>query len=547
MFNCLAISVIVGNLEDIGVFLIKLEYFVQTDSNLIKRLHYTFHFLNETILKVHVSLCLLLASLSVCAQTKKISYSPDDSDFTNPERGFYIPSSTTASHFVMLNADQLRNYRLTPYKAGKASYRVNASLIYRGYELDIFKDKPLSDEFLHNLQKDLDAVKEAGCKMILRFAYTNTAKGGDCKDEYKICPPYGDAPVAIALHHIEQLKPLLQKNAAVIAVLQEGFIGIWGENYFTDYFGDASMNGLGIIPDSSWQQRNRLLKALLDALPQNRMVQVRTPQIKQKYVYGPSAPVTSAPLTITEAFSNSDKARIGFHNDCFLSTPDDYGTFYDYGSSSQPRQPANDVLRNYIEADTRFTAVGGETCDDAFSPQNNCAPAGYAEAEMRRMHYSFLNAAYNNDVNNDWDSSGCMASIKKKLGYRIVLRTATFPVQAKRGALINISLQMENTGYAAPFNPRPVQLVLRNTRTQAEYPCNVKADVRYWFTGNISLYAPIQLPKNIPAGSYRLFLHLPDADPDIAKRPEYAIRLANVNMWDKSTGLNDLHHTILVK
>jgi hypothetical protein len=506
----------------------------------------TIHPLNKTILKIYFSLFLLLASLSVCAQNKKILYKPDDTDFTNPERGFYIPSGTTASHFELLKADQLRNYRLTPYKAGKASYLVKASLIYRGYELDIFKDKPLSEDFLNNLQKDFDAVKEAGLKMILRFAYTNTAKGGDCKDEYKICPPYGDASVAITLQHIQQLKPLLQKNAGVIAVLQEGFIGIWGENYFTDFFGDASTNGMGIIPDSSWQQRNRLLKALLDALPVSRMVQVRTPQIKQKYVYGPSAPVTSDPLTIKEAFSKTDKARIGFHNDCFLSTPDDYGTFYDYGSSSQPRQPAKDVLRNYIEADTKFTVVGGETCDDAFSPQNNCAPAGYAEAEMKRMHYSFLNAAYNTDVNNDWDSSGCMNSIKKKLGYRLLLHSAKFPVKVKRGALLNISLQMENTGYASPFNPRPVQLVLRNTQTHTVYTCSVKSDVRYWFTGNISIYDPVQLPENIPAGSYQLFLHLPDGDPALAKRPEYAIRLANANMWDKSTGYNNLNHTLLI-
>lgn len=498
-------------------------------------------------MKVYFTLFLLLASLCVCAQLKKISYQPNDSDFTNPERGFYIPSGTKASHFEPLQADQLRNYRLSPYKAGNARYQVKASLIYRGYELDLFKDKPLSDDFLNNLQKDLDAVKEAGLKMILRFAYTNTAKGGDCKDEYKICPPYGDAPVAIALQHIQQLKPLLQKNAAVIAVLQEGFIGIWGENYFTDYFGDASMNGIGVINDSSWQLRNRLLKSLLDALPASRMVQVRTPQIKQKYVYGPSAPVTSGSLTAVEAFTSKDKARIGFHNDCFLSSPDDYGTYYDYGSSSQPRQPANNVLRSYIEADTKFTVAGGETCDDAFSPQNDCAPAGYAEAEIRRMHYSFLNAAYNTDVNNDWDSSGCMNNIKKKLGYRFVLHTATFPVQAKRGKVLNITMKMENTGYASPFNPRPVQLVLRNTSTHTEYSYSLNSNVQYWFTGDISIYAAVQLPADIPAGSYQLLLHLPDADPALGKRPEYAIRLANTNMWEENTGLNDLHHVILIR
>ena len=167
-------------------------------------------------------------------------------------------------------------------------------------------------------------------------------------------------------------------------MLQEGFIGIWGENYYTDYFGDASGNGPGTITDSSWLLRNRVLSALLQALPASRMVQVRTPQIKQKYVYGPHAGTAVLPLNETEAFTVSHKARIGFHNDCFLSSPDDYGTYMDLGSSVQIRQPALAALRKYIETDSKYTITGGETCDDAFSPQNDCAPAGFVEQEMRR-------------------------------------------------------------------------------------------------------------------------------------------------------------------
>src|SRR5690606_17462643 len=136
-------------------------------------------------------------------------------------------------------------------------------------------------------------------------------------------PPYGDAPVHIVLQHVQQLKPLLHKNADVIAVLQEGFIGIWGENYFTDYFGDASDNGAGVILDSNWQHRNRLLQALLDALPATRTVQVRTPQIKQRFVYGPRASINAAPLTEKEFLHGGYASRVGFHNDCFLASPDD--------------------------------------------------------------------------------------------------------------------------------------------------------------------------------------------------------------------------------
>jgi hypothetical protein len=66
---------------------------------------------------------------------------------------------------------------------------------------------------------------------------------------------YVHAPKKIVLQHITQLAPVFKKNADVIAVLQEGFIGIWGENYYTDYFGDASDNGVKRIMDSSWARQ----------------------------------------------------------------------------------------------------------------------------------------------------------------------------------------------------------------------------------------------------------------------------------------------------
>jgi hypothetical protein len=285
---------------------------------------------------------------------------------------------------------------------------------------------------------------------------------------------------------------------------------------------------------------------LLDALPKDRMIQVRTPQIKQKYIYGPSATATSAPLQLQEAFTGADKSRIGFHNDCFLSSQDDYGTYMDYGSSTQPRKSANDLLRKYIEDDTKFTAVGGETCDDTFSPQNDCEPAGHAETEMKNMHYSFLNAAYNTDVDNDWDSSGCMNSIKKKLGYCFVLRETSFPKKVKRGKPINIVFEIDNAGYASPFNPRPLELVLRNEQTKEENIIKLKADVRFLFSGRHEVKEEIQISKNLPIGRYRLFLFLPDANVGLSKRPEYSIRFANLDTWDSHTGFNDLHQTISV-
>ena len=495
------------------------------------------------VFKIIVGASLLINCVnSVNAQRVDIAYKESDADFPNPERGFY----TSVGRSVPFTKERFINNRTESKKYGSATYAVYTTLLERGYALDSFLNKPLPDSFLQIIDKELGITRDAGIKVILRFAYTYKSHTGTCPDKEKICPPYGDASKEIMLQHIAQLKPVLQKNADVIAVLQEGFIGIWGENYYTDYFGDASANGEGKINDENWKDRNDILKALLDALPNDRMIQVRTPQIKQKFIYGPHANVDSKPTNESDAFNFFDNARIGFHNDCFLASIDDYGTFYDYGSSVSSKKPANEILRKYFEEDSRFGPIGGETCDDAFSPGNDCAPIGHAEAEMASMHYSFLNTGYNNNVNNDWDSLGCISSIKKNLGYRFVLKKANFPSHTKPGADFSFTIRLENKGYASPFNPRPLQLVLRNQQSGKEYFITCKADVRRWFSGNIDLKESIKLPKDITAGKYELFLNLPDKYPSLAGRPEYSIRFANEKTWEEKTGYNDLNCAVTI-
>ena len=480
------------------------------------------------------------------ATTTTIHYQEDTTDIPNPERGFYIPIGASASHFKPLEAATLTPLFHTGHRQGKARYTIHSTLILREYTLDTFRSQPLSHTFLDLLDHDLQVIRKAGIKAILRFAYIDKTKTGDCPDVYKICPPYGDAPKAIVLKHIAQLKPILQKHADVIAVLQEGFIGIWGENFYTDYFGDPGKNGPGRIMDSSWRDRNEVLNALLQALPADRMIQVRTPQIKQKAIGGPEAAIDTKPLTQSEAYKGNPAARIGFHNDCFLASPDDYGTYYDYGSSNIPQKEANEPLRQYLQADSRYVAVGGETCDDAFSPQNDCAPAGHAEQEMAAMHYSFLNSGYNNDVNNDWDSLGCMSSIRRRLGYRFVLRTARFPTTAAAGRPFEFTINLENTGYASPFNPRPVLLVFRNKSTGREIAVPTAGRPQAWFTGSIKFSDTVTLPPDMPAGTYELFLSLPDKYDSLAANPEYHIRFANRHTWEPTTGYNRLGVSISV-
>ena len=476
------------------------------------------------------------------------SYKESSDDFPNPERGFYHYSETNLSNFTALDANTLKGYR-NLQSVSNADYQIYSTLLFRYYILDNVKNTAIPQSSLDKITADMVAVRAAGIKIIPRFVYTVTQNAGNCPEGF-ICPPYGDVPKAIVLQHISDLKPVLQANADVIACVQMGFIGTWGEQYYSDYFGDASANGSqqNKLTDGNWADRAEVLRALLNAVPKDRMVQVRYPQIKQRYIYGVTALINAAPLTATEAFTQTEKARIGFHNDCFLSSPNDVGTYVDYGNSnsaSDDSETVNAGLRAYKKIDSKYVVVGGETCA-TFEPANNCEPAGRAQAAFAEMHYSYLNAHYNTKVNNVWQTGGCMDHIKKNLGYRFVLQNAKFPVAVATNSNLAFTINLMNRGYASPFNARPVQLLLRKVGTQDVTALPIAIDIRKWYSGAIKLETAVKIPSNLEKGEYELLLNFPDAYPSIANRPAYSIRLANDEVWEERTGYNKLNHKITV-
>lgn len=499
-----------------------------------------------SIQQLLLSLFFVIPSLSI---SQTVFYQESFDDFPNPDRGFYTPINGVSSNFIPLSESHMVALRTTEFTPWQGNYQVTTSIIFRHYILDDFVNSSISNDFLEKIQADFDAARNAGVRLLLRFSYTITPPSGSCGSW--ICPPYGDATKAQVLAHIAQLKPLFQSNEDVILALQNGFIGVWGEQYYTDHFGDASVQGK--LTDQNWFDRIEVLAALLDALPKSRMVQVRYPQMKQKYVFGVNAGIDSEPMGVLKAYDGSDLSRIGFHNDCFLSASDDQGTYWDYGSSSTGASNQTSTLKNYQAADSKYNLVGGETCSDAFSPQNNCEnEGGQAVSDMNMLNYSYLNSDYNNDVNNDWQSGGCMDEIRRKLGYRFVLLNSELTNQVDQAGEIQFKLVLENVGFSTPVIKRDFFLVLRNTESNIVYSIELEGaefDCRFWLPdGEVRLDTSISLPASMNPGNYNVFLALRDSSKNgsILNRPEYSIRMANDNVWDEATGLNDLKQTIQI-
>ncbi|MBR4809336.1 MAG: DUF4832 domain-containing protein [Bacteroidales bacterium] len=431
------------------------------------------------------------------AGSETITYTESTADFPNPERGFYKPQEYRPG-----------NSALTQSKIN-AQRTAGRTLFYLGYYLTSFMESDISSSFLTLMENNFKALRANGAKCILRFAY---------KDSDADSAKPWDATEAWVLRHIEQISPLLEQYSDVIFVMQAGFVGVWGEWYYTSNF--------NFKPSSSadYQPRKHVLDALLGALPENRQVAVRTPTFKMK-IYGYGVADT---LTRATAHDGSVKSRVAGHNDCFLNSSSDSGT---YGSSSE---------RTYWQGDSRYFIMGGETC--GLSDYCHCAVSGSVPGAIKSMedyHYSYLNIEYNQDVLKRWQTESCYDEVVRRLGYRLVLREGTFPRKPAAGHKYDIGLRIQNVGFAAPMNPRDAFLVLTNESGAELGRWPLGSDPRTWHreSGIIGISTEIQIPSGA-SGQCRLWLALPDPEPTLAGNPKFSIRLANDGVWNESKGMN---------
>ena len=424
-----------------------------------------------------------------------VTYTSTDALFPNPERGFLKQIYYTSQQ---LNSVQTAN------TVRKNRENENVTLYLDNYFMMDYISSDISQAFLNRMENNFKALRAGGGKAVIRYSYKYSDTEAD--------KPW-DAEPKWMLRHIEQLKPYWQEYADVILCLEAGFIGVWGEWYYTTNF------PFNPTKDSEFEPRWTIVNELLEALPADRQIALRTPAFKMRYLDMHGEAV--APLTPEEAYQNTAKARLCGHNDCFVASSTDYGTY------------ASDEEREFWAEDTKYTLMGGETCDEC-----ELSTGKNAIKEMQKYHWTYINDGYHEGVLNSWETDGSMTEIKRRLGYRFVLKKGYFKVQDNK---YSAKLTLRNDGFAALANPRDVELVfISKIDSSDKYVYKQDIDPRFWMAGEtheINLLA--QLDDSM-SGEYNVYLNLPDPYDTLHDNPAFSIRLANENMWEEETGYNYL-------
>jgi len=430
----------------------------------------------KKIMKKIIFLFLFITTLSF-GQT--VTYNVDNSNIANPERGWYRYSKANSiGSFSFLSQSSLTSMRVNE----------KITLMLRIYDLGAFKTTPISQTFLDNIKTDFNSLRAAGVKCILRFRYSES----DAVDATK----------TILLNHIEQLKPITTANQDVIHVVEAGFIGQYGEWYYTTNYGNN-----GVLSSQNITDRKEIGTKIMELAP-TRLVMFRTPYFQQMI-----AGVT--PITISTAYNGSVNSRTGLHNDAFLSSNSDSGTFKNTTSEY-----------TYLDAQSKYTFCGGES-NALFPTKQDCS---VVFNWLTRFHYNYLNFGYYPSTLDLWKTGGCYNEIQNRLGYRFELIDSNIT-----NNILNINIK--NTGFANIYNQRDIYLIFKNSNSTYSFKLN--NDIRKWdagttikLTNDLSIFALLN-------GTYELYLNLPDK----SLNPAASIQFANTNVFDSTTGYNKLNQT----
>jgi hypothetical protein len=399
-------------------------------------------------------------------------------------------------------------------------------------------------------EEKLDTARSEGYKVLFRPRYDQRdpdAQGGPQPGGPSDCMINGTKVFhANSLdrqkNHIEAVAAMLGDYKDVIAFIQAGYLGDWGE------WNDGDFAKVNVPLLYTRTDREDIIDHVLseyDAKGIAQDVELRRPVFAK------------------EVLARNASANVGLHNDCFMSSSinepatsgSDGGTYSDFvdfdGGSEQNFPGANTAekeaaARKWAEEWTEDSSFGGETCpikehlgDERWRFCNNMTdPSG----DPAKLHLCYLNAERSNTVS-EWTAQGCYNDIRRNLGYRFEVTSVEYTETVAAGDTFSVTVNVENNGWARLHKPRVAKLVLRNGAPPPQvHDFDVGGDVETWEPGETKQLSITAQQAPITPGKYSVRLWIPD--PDAPSRIPYAVKLATkrngVNVFDQTTGENDL-------
>ena len=385
-------------------------------------------------------------------------------------------------------------------------------------------DYDLDEKFFGSWRTTFENCRKNGCMIAMRFRYD--ANGRDNPE-----PLFFEQ----VLKHIQQIKDshILDEYSDIIAYVESGFVGKWGEQHGGRY--------------TSLDYKVQLLDAMLGCVPDTIPVTVRTPDIFAQWAGIKRSELDDESLYDKDALrAVSEKIlskRVGLYNDGYMGSNSDLGTYAN-----------REIETNWLNRVTTDTYFGGEFSGNIeFAKQYDTYLPENAIPEMYKTRLSYINGnifqlykdytfgeeySVEGVDNSAYYGQNVFQFIRDHIGYRFVLRKSMLSESAEQGGKVDVDINIENTGFANPvIHPAAYAIIEKDGKFMTADMLGI--DCHNWYSCTTSEEKfSLSLPDSIETGDWNLYLRLAVSSDDIESLNHRAIRFANENIWDSTLGAN---------
>ena len=458
--------------------------------------------MKNKIIKIIVLLSILLIGIQMNSQAY---FEENTETIRNPDRGFYkliqVKLQKNSEDFSKFK-DQINDIIKNDPDVSLISFQLNL-------EEYVSNNDELPQSKLKEINQYFSIMRENGYQVIFRVVYESEGNKNPEPDFQTI------------LRHIEELKPVDEENEDIIFVVEAGFLGSYGEWHDGKY-------------DDDEEKRKEIIDKLLECIPESIQINLRKPSFIREYI-GDNKTVTEQ-----NAFSNEKIARLGLHNDGYLASETDLGTY------KKLERTAELVWQG---KQTTYTIFGGE-CQNKNSTYTNL---DNAILDMKQRHCTYLNKTYDREVKEKWKESTYINAnskyngdtgykyVQDHLGYRLIIKNVDISCEH---TTVNINLKLENVGFGNIVRKKQLQIILKNDKKQ--YFIATDIDIRQQLNVNTyNLTIREALPEQISTGEYKVFLKIQEPYQSLKNNSNYCIKLANSGIWNEELGANYIGNIII--